>query len=194
MKIYTRKGDDGTTGLFGGARISKGSLRVRAYGEVDELNSAIGVARVEVSACAPAADPDGLVDGLLGDIQSRLFDVGAELACLPGREDKLGIPLVTDDDVAVLEQAIDRAETELEPLRAFVLPGGTRASAAMHVARTVCRRAERSIVELGVEEPVRPEVIRYVNRLSDLLFTLARLLNRRAGVADVPWVGRGKRG
>jgi cob(I)alamin adenosyltransferase len=192
MKIYTRKGDDGTTGLFGGARVSKGSLRVRAYGEVDELNSTLGLARAE--RVGASSGPDATVDGLLGDIQSRLFDVGAELATLPGRDDKLGIPLVTDDDVALLEQAIDRAEAELEPLRTFVLPGGTRASAALHVARTVCRRAERSIVELAMEEPVRPEVVRYVNRLSDLLFTLARLANRRAGVPDVPWVGRGKSG
>jgi cob(I)alamin adenosyltransferase len=183
VKIYTKTGDAGETGLFGGARISKASARVEAYGDVDELNSVLGVARAE-------GTPDDALDVLLGGIQSRLFDLGAEIANAKGKD--LGIPLVAEDDVVHLEDAIDRAEEDLAPLRTFVLPGGTRLSAHLHLARTVCRRAERRIVALGAAEgPLRGEVIRYLNRLSDLLFVLARHANHRAGVADVPWTGRG---
>lgn len=185
MKIYTKTGDAGDTGLFGGARVSKDDVRVEAYGDVDELNSVLGVVRAEGSLGAP-------FDELLAAIQSRLFDVGAELANGKGKD--LGIPLVTEDDVVAIERAIDRAEEELEPLRTFVMPGGARLASALHVARTVCRRAERRIVTLGRTHEVRGEVLRYVNRLSDLFFTLARLANRRAGVEDVPWIGRGKNG
>ncbi|MEZ4336784.1 MAG: cob(I)yrinic acid a,c-diamide adenosyltransferase [Sandaracinaceae bacterium] len=182
MKIYTKKGDTGETGLFGGTRVSKASARVDAYGEIDELNSQLGVVR--------AAKVDEDVDALLGRIQSALLDLGAELATRPGKE--VAIAKLADADVEALEQAIDRSEQELAPLETFILPGGTMAAAQLHVARTVCRRAERAIVGLSAVEgtETRPEVLRYVNRLSDLLFVLARLANRRAGVSDVPWKGR----
>lgn len=184
MKIYTRTGDAGKTGLFGENGVSKASLRVAAYGDVDELNSVLGLARTEKI--------DDRTDALFASIQSELFNVGAELSTSPKYEKSLGIPLVSDTDIAALEAAIDEAEKELSPLTSFVLPGGTRAAGHLHLARTVCRRAERAIVALMAEENVRGEVLRYVNRLSDLCFVYARLANARAGVADVPWVGRGK--
>jgi len=181
MKIYTKTGDAGDTGLFGGGRVSKASLRVDTYGEVDELNSVIGLVRTE------PFDPE--VDALLAGVQSRLFDLGAELATSPNSKVELGIAGVSEADVEVLERAIDQAETELLPLKTFVLPGGSRAAAYLHLGRTVCRRAERRLVALAESEPIRPECVRYINRLSDTLFVLARLANHRAGIADVPWVG-----
>ena len=184
MKIYTKTGDKGETGLFGGARVSKASLRVEAYGDVDELNSALGICRAHLAAL------DAKVDALLGTIQSELFDLGAELATVPHKEVKTGAPLLDDAHIAALERAIDEAEAELEPLRTFILPGGALAAAHLHLARTVCRRAERKLVALAAVEPVRGELVRYLNRLSDLLFVLARLANARAAVADVPWLGR----
>ncbi len=184
MKIYTKTGDAGTTGLFGGGRVSKASDRVDAYGAVDELNSALGLARTL------RFDDD--VDALLELIQSELFTVGAELATLPGRSS--GSAPVSDAEVAVLERAIDRWQAELPTLQSFVLPGGAEAAAHLHVARTVCRRAERRVVALAATEDVRGEVMRYLNRLGDLLFVLARLANLRAGIVDVPWKGRSARG
>jgi cob(I)alamin adenosyltransferase len=182
MKIYTKTGDRGDTGLFGDARrVSKASLRVSAYGEVDELNSVIGLILSEPF--------DAGISALLTEVQSRLFDVGAELATVPDSKVSLGITLVAEPEVERLEQAIDAAEAELAPLKTFVLPGGCRASAYLHIGRTVCRRAERALVALAAEEPVRPEALRYVNRLSDALFVFARLANHRAQIADVPWVG-----
>ncbi|MGF1468024.1 MAG: cob(I)yrinic acid a,c-diamide adenosyltransferase [Sandaracinaceae bacterium] len=183
MKIYTKTGDAGQTGLFGGTRVSKASARVRAYGDVDELNTVLGVAL-----CHPIDDER---TALLTAIQSELFAVGAELATRSGKE--VGIPLVGDPQVAVLERGIDAAEAELAPLTSFVLPGGAPGAAFLHQARTVCRRAERSLVTLAEEEPLRPELLRYINRLSDLLFVLARLANQRAGRPDVPWKGRSDR-
>jgi cob(I)alamin adenosyltransferase len=185
MKIYTRTGDGGDTGLFGGERVSKSSARVEAYGDVDELNSVLGVARLHRF----GSGEDDDFDRLLGAIQSRLFDVGAELSNAKGKD--LGIPLVDDVDIAEMERAIDRAEEEVPPLKVFVVPGGAPLAAELHVARTVCRRAERRVVALAAEATIRPELVRYLNRLSDLLFTLARLANRRAGRDDVQWVGRG---
>lgn len=184
MKIYTKTGDEGETGLFGGTRVSKASARVGAYGDVDELNSALGLARLH------PIDADR--DALLARIQCELFDVGAELAARPGKE--IGIPRVSDAEIEVLERAIDRAEEELAPLANFILPGGSPGAAHLHLARTVCRRAERAVVALGESEEVRGELVRYLNRLSDLLFVLARLANHRAGVADVPWEGRRRAG
>jgi cob(I)alamin adenosyltransferase len=181
MKIYTKTGDDGQTGLFGGARVQKDDARIDAYGELDELNAVLG--RVRQHRFGDAHD------ALLAELQSRLFDLGAELANASGKP--MAIHAVDDADVERLEQAIDGAETELAPLRTFVLPGGSPLAAELHVARTVCRRAERRIVTLAALAEVRSEVLRYVNRMSDLLFVLARLANHRAGVADVPWVGRG---
>lgn len=182
MKLYTKTGDAGDTGLFGGARVSKASARVATYGTVDELNAALGVARTHPL-------PDGL-DALMAQIQSDLFTLGAELATVPGKEEKLGIALLADADIARLEGAIDASEATVEPLKTFVLPGGAPAAAALHLARTVCRRAEREVVALAAEQPVRNHVVVYLNRLSDLLFSLARQVNRHAGVADVPWLPR----
>ena len=180
MKIYTKTGDTGETGLFGGARVSKASDRIAAYGEIDELNSVVGRARLGRF----GDDFDALLEG----IQSQLFDVGAELA---SPHKSAGIALVSEAEVEAMGQAIDRAETELPPLRTFVLPGGSPMACDLHLARTVCRRAERHVVALQATDPVRPEVLRYLNRLSDLLFVLARFATRRAGIPDVPWVGRG---
>lgn len=182
MKIYTKTGDDGDTGLFGGARVSKASARVEAYGTVDELNAALGVTR--------AAGAWDELDELLGSIQSDLFTLGAELATVPGKEASLGIPLLDDRDVARLEVAIDQSEATLPPLKNFVLPAGTPTAAALHLARTVCRRAERALVGLPEGQGARGELKVYLNRLSDLLFSLARQVNQRAGVEDVPWSRR----
>jgi cob(I)alamin adenosyltransferase len=181
VKIYTKTGDDGTTGLFGGGRVKKASTRVEAYGTVDELNATLGLAR--------ATKLDPFADGVLAHAQVDLFTVGAELACVPGKEEKLSMSLVDDDDAARLERAIDDAEEELPPLKTFVLPGGSPQAAALHLARTVCRRAERAVLSID-DTPARHEVVIYLNRLSDLLFTLARHANLKAGVADVPWTPR----
>jgi cob(I)alamin adenosyltransferase len=184
MKIYTKTGDKGETGLFGGERVKKSHARVDAYGEVDELNSVIGLVRSEPI--------DAALDALFARVQANLFNVGAELATPAGSKVELGIDLIGEADVLELELAIDRAESELLPLKTFVLPGGCRAAALLHLGRTVCRRAERRLVALSDDEPVRGECIRYLNRLSDALFVLARLANHRAGVADVPWIGKGQ--
>ena len=183
MKIYTKTGDDGETGLFGGARVSKASLRVEAYGEVDELNSAIGWARLSVE--------DAELDGLLNQVQNDLFEVGAELGSTAERKEKSVMPLIEEAQVERLERGIDRYEEGPPPLENFVLPGGSESASRFHLARCICRRAERSIVALSSQEPVRGEVLRYVNRLSDLMFTLARYANHVAGVDDIPWKGRG---
>ncbi|MEB2311832.1 MAG: cob(I)yrinic acid a,c-diamide adenosyltransferase [Sorangiineae bacterium] len=183
MKIYTRTGDDGTTGLFGGARVDKDDARVDAYGTVDETNSALGLAR--------AYRPCASVEAVLAEVQVDLFALGAELACVPGKESRMGSPLLTAADAARLEAAIDAAEQGLPPLKNFVLPGGTSAAAALHHARTVCRRAERLLWTARRSSPVRDELLIYLNRLSDLLFVLARRDNFEAGVADVPWAPRG---
>lgn len=182
MKIYTKTGDAGQTGLFGGARVSKASERVAAYGEIDELNSVIGLAR--------AHGLESRKDGWLARIQSELFDLGAELATVPHKQASVAQLMLDDADIAKLEAAIDELDAEVVALKMFVLPGGSLAASALHLARTVCRRAERSLVALGASEPVRPEVLRYVNRLSDLLFIMARSANRDEGLPDVPWLGR----
>ena len=162
--------------------MSKADERVNAYGEVDELNSCVGILRTHV------VDAD--IDKLLAGIQSQLFDLGAELATVPGR-DASGQPRLDANDVQALEAAIDHHEVGLPPLKTFVLPGGTSAAAHAHLARTVCRRAERGLVSLRVSSPIRDEALQYINRLSDLLFVLARALNHAASVPDVPWLGRG---
>jgi cob(I)alamin adenosyltransferase len=180
MKIYTRTGDDGTTGLFGGSRRPKSDLRVEAYGTIDEANASIGAAR--------AIGLDAEMDAVLVAVQHELFVIGAELGCTPGTEAKLKMPLIEGSAAERLERAIDVAEEGLPPLRSFVLPAGGPVAAALHVARCVVRRAERRVVAAGAEAPVRQEVVVYLNRLSDLLFTFARRANHLAGVADVPWV------
>lgn len=181
MKIYTKTGDGGETGLFGGGRVRKDHPRTAAYGDVDELNSALGLAR----ATAPAE----LFDELLDAVQRDLFGIGGRLATPEPKKvakamEKAVLP---PERAESFERAMDDAERELPPLRAFVLPGGTPKAAALHLARTVCRRAERSAVHLAREDEVPPEILVYLNRLSDLLFTLARLANHRAGLPDVTW-------
>jgi cob(I)alamin adenosyltransferase len=178
VKLYTRTGDGGETSLFDGTRVRKDDGRVDAYGDVDELNAWIGLAR--------AADANGSLDAVLVQIQRDIFALGAQLA---DPEHKIA-PRVTkarlsDADVGRLETLIDQLEAELPPLRRFILAGGAPAAAALHVARTVCRRAERRMVAL--EPAVEPVLLRYVNRLSDLLFVLARVLNHRAGVSETEW-------
>ncbi len=181
MSIYTRTGDEGETGLFGGGRVPKDHPRVSAYGDVDELNSAVGVVR--------ATAPVEFFDPLLESVQRDLFAIGGHLATPdPERVTRaLEKATLSEDRVAEFERTIDAADQELPPLRAFVLPAGTPKAAALHLARTVCRRAERSVVRLGQEAEVHPLFIVYLNRLSDLLFTLARLANHRAGTGDVTW-------
>lgn len=180
MKIYTRTGDAGDTGLFGGGRVSKTHPRVEAYGDVDELNASIGMAR--------AIELMPRVDEVLVPVQRDLFAIGALLAT-PDREKMkrhLDKASIDDGRISALEQAIDDCDRELEPLKAFIVPGGTPKAAALHVARTVCRRAERRVIAL-TEEEIPSIVIVYLNRLSDLLFTLARVANRRAGAGEVTW-------
>ncbi len=176
MKIYTRTGDNGETALFGGPRVRKDVLRVEAYGTADECNSAIGVVR--------ASGVDPALDAALAVVQNQLFVVGSDLAA---PEDSPYIPRVTAEMTAFLEAQIDAMEAELAPLKQFILPGGTAAAAYLHLARTICRRAERVVVSLAAEEAINPELVPYLNRLSDFLFVAARVANARAGVADVPW-------
>ena len=183
MKIYTRTGDDGTTGLFGGARVRKDDVRVDAYGTVDETNAVIGVARAE--GLSPA------LDEVLARVQEDLFTLGAELACVPGKEANMKMRLLDASDAERLERAIDAAEEGLPPLTSFILPGGSPGAAALHLARTVARRAERLVLTAHAQAPVRSELVIYLNRLSDLLFTLARRANHDALVDDVPWRPRG---
>lgn len=180
-KIYTKTGDDGTTGLLGSRRLLKDDLRIEAYGTVDELNAALGVAR--------ASGLDANVDALVADVQDDLFSVGAALAD-PDPEGPFHAT-VGIDRAERLERAIDAMEAELPPLTRFILPGGTLGAAQLHLARTVARRAERLVVALAHREgeDVPPAILIYLNRLSDFLFVLARAVNHRDGVADVPWRG-----
>ena len=171
-RIYTRTGDDGTTGLAGPTRLFKDAARIEAIGAVDELNAQLGVLLAE-----PLPED---VAALLGDLQHRLFDLGGELA-MPG------YPAIRAAQVTALEEAIDRYNGTLAPLKEFILPGGSRAAALCHVARTVCRRAERRLVSLNRGEPLAPSLLHFVNRLSDLLFVLCRVLNRAAGRQDTYW-------
>lgn len=176
MKIYTRGGDQGETSLLGGGRVRKNHERIEAYGTVDELNSFIGVAR--------ASWPQSPIDDELHRVQSDLFDIGARLAA-PTASDRF--PGVDVARIEELEHAIDDMEAQLEPLRSFVLPGGSQAAGSLHVARTIARRAERLIVALHEPADLTNLTIQYLNRLSDYLFVAARLANRLTGVSDVPW-------
>jgi cob(I)alamin adenosyltransferase len=182
-KIYTKTGDAGTTGLGTGERVRKDALRISAYGTVDETNATIGVVRIHL------AGHQGL-DAKLGRIQNDLFDLGADL-CVPdrGKKPDWEVLRVSDDQVTRLEAEIDEMNSELKPLKSFVLPGGSPASAALHVARTVCRRAEREMVALAAQddEPVSAAALKYINRLSDFLFVAGRYVNDR-GRSDVLWV------
>jgi cob(I)alamin adenosyltransferase len=185
MKIYTKTGDKGQTGLLGGVRVSKANARVDAYGDVDELNSALGLARAHCDDSRAAA--------LLHELQSELFALGAELACAPGKDVDVGVALLDEHDVSRIELEIDALERDLPKLKTFILPGGSTEASLLHAARTTCRRAERKLVALATVESVRPELLRYVNRISDLHFVMARHANFRAKIADVPWLGRKSR-
>jgi cob(I)alamin adenosyltransferase len=178
LKIYTKTGDGGTTSLFGGKKVSKSDARIAAYGTVDELNSALGFCR--------SFGLDGRLDAFFERAQSDLFRVGAELASGEGAPPG-GLSPVAGADVKAIEEEIDRLDAELRPLKNFILPGGTQAAAAAHVARSVCRRAERCVVELSEKETVRGEVVVYLNRLSDALFVVARWINASAGTPEKIW-------
>jgi cob(I)alamin adenosyltransferase len=181
-RVYTRSGDDGSTALTGGDRVSKGSPRVELYGTVDELNAAVGVA-IAQGVSAELAAP-------LATIQNELFHLGAELSVPGARRDEIAGPRVDSEHVRALEELMDRLSADLSPLENFVLPGGSPAGAQLHVARTICRRAERLAVSLSSHEPVAAEALAYLNRLSDALFVMARWENGRAGVADTLWQSR----
>ena len=180
-RIYTRTGDTGDTALFGGGRVPKDDARVDAYGDVDELNATLGLAR--------SIEMMPRIDEVLAPVQRDLFAIGALLAT-PDRDkmqQQLAKARIDEGRITQLERAIDEGEAELEPLKAFILPGGTPKSAALHVARTVCRRAERRVVHVARDTPIPPMVITYLNRLSDLLFVLAREANQAAGRAEAQW-------
>ncbi len=181
MKIYTKTGDDGTTSLFSGGRVLKTNLRVESYGTIDELNSVLGVVR--------ASQPSPHTDSLLGQIQRQLFNLGADLATpLDAKAD--WVVRMDAKTVAWVESQIDALTVDLPPLKNFILPGGSPAAAQIHVARTICRRAERVVVELQAQERVGEEVIHYLNRLSDFLFTLARWENLQQGIPEDTWTSR----
>jgi cob(I)alamin adenosyltransferase len=177
MKVYTKKGDKGTTQLIGGTRVPKSSLRIEGYGTIDELNSHIGLIRdQEISAES--------VDQLI-EIQDRLFTIGSLLAS--DGSNKMQLPQVSESDVTYLESCIDEMDIELEPMRSFVLPGGHTTVSFCHIARCVCRRAERIVVDLNENEPVDPIILTYLNRLSDYLFVLGRKLSKELKIKEVPW-------
>lgn len=180
MKIYTKTGDAGNTGLYGGERVSKADARVDAYGLLDETNAALGMVR----ACELSEE----LDQLLRSVQQDLFNLGAELATPVSHRERLRMTFLGAEHIVALENAIDNFEAKLSPLKAFVLPAGCPAAAALHFARTVSRRAERGVVAVIVEASVRDEVLIYINRLSDLLFVLARVANAQAGCEDVLWL------
>jgi cob(I)alamin adenosyltransferase len=180
MKIYTKTGDSGDTSLFGGQRVPKDALRIEAYGTVDELNSMLGIVRAD--------NQDAEIDRILSEIQNQLFELGADLAT-PRSVEKKVVKRIDPKDVQQLEKVIDSVDPVLKPLRRFVLPGGSPLAARLHFARTVCRRAERAVVRLSRNEDIGETVTVYLNRLSDLLFVLARYANQKARVPEVKWKG-----
>lgn len=184
MRIYTRTGDSGETELQGGTRVRKDTSRIEACGTVDELNSYIGLALVHIK--------DTEIVEVLRAVQNDLFDIGADLTILQEEKRKTVKPAyrMTKEHITTLENRIDSFEAALKPLTRFVLPGGSEGASTLHVARTVCRRAERRVVTLAKKEQVNPEVLRYLNRLSDLLFLLARTVNQRLGVVELTWEAR----
>jgi cob(I)alamin adenosyltransferase len=193
MKIYTRTGDDGTTGLFGGGRIRKSDPRIECYGTIDELNAAIGLAAAAVSgegatsrSAVGSASADAMVDGLR-QIQHELFNIGSHLATPAESPSAAKLPSLEETMIGRLEMQMDQADEQLTPLRQFILPAGGEAACRLHLARTICRRAERRIVAFAMDRPVSALIVTYLNRLSDWLFVMARLANHRAGVEDVPW-------
>lgn len=183
MKIYTKTGDKGTTSLIGGTKVSKSHLRIEAYGTTDELNSYIGLCRDLLT--------DEQSRTILLEIQDRLFTIGSSLACDPEKETKLKIPDLTEPDISLLENEIDRMNEQLPEMKSFILPGGHATVSHLHIARCICRRAERCVVRLEMEgEETSPVVIKYINRLSDYLFTLARYAAHQLAVAEIPWKPR----
>jgi cob(I)alamin adenosyltransferase len=219
MKLYTRTGDDGTTGLFGGERVAKDHPRISACGDIDELNAALGLVASELqrmsdeesgkprltsrttppeqsqawSARKTRGGPDSdsfldLAQHVLTHLQSRLFDIGADLATPAGSKHATKVMRITNEHVAEAERSIDQIDAGNAPMKHFVLPGGTELASRLHLARTICRRAERSLVQLQRAEPITPAAMIYINRVSDLLFAMARRANSDAGVPDVPWV------
>lgn len=181
MKIYTKTGDNGTTGLIGGSRVAKSDPRIDCYGTVDELNAVIGLAAV--------ASGPGLLEQLR-NIQAELFVIGSHLATPEGSRHTAALPPLGEQSIRRLEAEIDVAEAAVPPLRNFILPGGSELAARLHVARTVCRRAERVVVGYALGHPLQGRIVEYLNRLSDWLFVQARAANRSAGVDDVPWISR----
>ena len=177
MKIYTRSGDQGSTALFGGGKVSKADARIEAYGSLDELNAVLGMVR--------ATDVPTQIDAVLAKLQNQFFDLGAELACPDAKEHAAEI--IQEKDVSDLETIIDSFEANLDELKTFILPGGCSTAATLHLARCVCRRAERQIIKLNHEASVRETILKYVNRTSDLLFVLARSANASAGIEDTAW-------
>ncbi len=182
MKIYTKTGDKGTTALVGGRRVSKGDTKIESYGTVDELNSWIGLVRDQ-----PINESRR---DTLKEIQDRLFTIGADLASEPEQVRKKPIPSLLEEDITLLENEMDKMDSELPPLRAFVLPGGHQSVSFAHIARTVCRRAERLVIRLSEEEEVNPMVIKYLNRLSDYLFVLSRKMTQELGSEEITWKPR----
>ena len=179
MKIYTKTGDDGTTGLIGGSRVRKSDPRLECYGTIDELNATLGLAAVVL---------DGSLKEAVTQVQNDLFVIGSHLATPDAAPaTKAALPSIDEQMVTHLEMQIDAAEAQLPALRNFILPGGTESAARLHVARTICRRAERLLVDFSMDRPVFPIIVTYLNRLSDWLFVHARLANHRSGVADVVW-------
>jgi cob(I)alamin adenosyltransferase len=182
MKIYTRTGDKGKTGLIGGSRVEKSDPRIECFGEIDELNAAIGM----IGPALLAVHPE--LRAALGAVQNELFVLGAQIAAPHPTPTSRSLPELDETMIARLEMQIDAAEAELAPLKQFILPGGGEAGARLHLARTVCRRAERQLVRFSHDRPIPPLSLIYLNRLSDWLFVQARWANHRAGIADVPWV------
>ena len=178
MKIYTKTGDKGDTSLFGGQRVPKDALRIEAYGTVDELNSVLGIVRAD--------NKDGEIDEILDRIQNELFDLGADLAT-PRSATSKQIKRIEARDSLYLEKKIDQLESHLKPLKSFILPGGSAVAARLHFARTVCRRAERTVVRLSRNEDIGDGIIVFLNRLSDLLFVLARYANHIGGIGETKW-------
>ncbi len=182
MKIYTKTGDKGTTALVGGRRVSKGDMKIESYGTVDELNSWIGLVRDQ-----PINESRR---DLLKEIQDRLFTIGADLASEPEQVRKKPVPSLEEEDISLLENEMDKMDTALPTLCAFVLPGGNQSVSFAHLARTVCRRAERLVIRLSEEEEVNPMVIKYLNRLSDYLFVLSRKMTQESGSEEITWKPR----
>ena len=180
MKIYTTTGDEGETSLFGGKRVAKDALRIESYGTVDELNSSLGVVR----SLKPAQE----IDAVVVQVQNELFVLGADLAT-PNEKQTKNVVRLGKTHVSHLESVIDSLDKKLKPLSSFILPGGSPVAAHLHLARTICRRAERFVVRLAREETIDPFCIKYLNRLSDLLFVLARYANQLDGGAETPWIG-----